>query len=324
MPPRLAQNREVRARFWWRFAERAPALYRAINELEKVFFIVQTSKHLCIASLPSSMIYGHKLIVFALQGNAAFAVIQSRLHEVWSRFLGSTMEDRPVYTPDDCLANYPFPIRYGTIAPLADAGEAYIEARAALMVKSGQGLTVTYNRFADPEERAADIIHLRELQAAMDRAVLDAYGWTDLYPVAIHEREWETEEGEHPAPWRLRWPEADRDEVLARLLDLNRRRHEEEEAGIGISPRRSPGKCFVQQAWLRFALNQLAGLITSQPDEAVIWFDYAGGIFSIECDDERIVVSARGMRWETCWCPCRNIQRPAQTPFWHGGLCRSR
>jgi len=111
-PARLAQNREVRARFWWKFAERAPALYHAISELQQVMVAVQTSKHLCVAILPSALVYDQKLIVFALQGYAAFAVIQCRPHEVWARFFGSTMEDRPVYTPDDCLANFPFPPSY--------------------------------------------------------------------------------------------------------------------------------------------------------------------------------------------------------------------
>jgi hypothetical protein len=95
------------------------------------------------------------------------------------------------------------------------------------MQSLNEGMTTVYNRFNDPEESDPAIVHLRELHAAMDRAVLDAYGWTDLRPVAVHEREWEAEEGEKLAPWRLRWPEPDRDAVLARLLDLNRCRHED-------------------------------------------------------------------------------------------------
>ena len=43
-----------------------------------------------------------------------------------------------------------------------------------------RGMTKTYNRFHDPRETAADIVALRELHAAMDRAVLEAYGWGDL------------------------------------------------------------------------------------------------------------------------------------------------
>jgi hypothetical protein len=44
------------------------------------------------------------------------------------------------------------------------------------MVKNNEGLTKTYNRFHDPDEPSADIGKLRELHAAMNRAVLDAYG----------------------------------------------------------------------------------------------------------------------------------------------------
>ena len=42
------------------------------------------------------------------------------------------------------------------------------------MVRNDEGLTRTYNRFHDPEERDPEMLKLRELHAAMDRAVLDA------------------------------------------------------------------------------------------------------------------------------------------------------
>ena len=48
------------------------------------------------------------------------------------------------------------------------------------MVRNDEGLTKTYNRFHDPDENDPDILKLRELHAAMDRAVLAAYGWTDI------------------------------------------------------------------------------------------------------------------------------------------------
>jgi len=69
----------------------------------------------------------------------------------------------------------------------------------------------------------------------MDRAVLDAYGWSDLQPACEFLLDYEEEEDEEPAsgrgrkkPWRYRWPDEFRDEVLARLLELNKRRAEEE------------------------------------------------------------------------------------------------
>ena len=43
-------------------------------------------------------------------------------------------------------------------------------------------------------------------------------------------------------PWRLRWPDDFRDEVLARLLELNEQRHKEEllAAGAPSAPKKAP------------------------------------------------------------------------------------
>ncbi len=129
----------------------------------------------------------------------------------------------------------------------------------------------------------------------MDRAVLDAYGWTDLKPACEFLLDYEDEEDQELAalpffgasipgfvglltgrgpfspafalipgrselatsnqelptrrrrkPWRYRWPDDFRDEVLARLLELNRQRAEEErlsgaaaEAGRGKPRKKS-------------------------------------------------------------------------------------
>ena len=54
-----------------------------------------------------------------------------------------------------------------------------------LMSENGEGLTKTYNRFHEPEERDPEIMNLRDLHAAMDRAVLDAYGWSDIKTTAV-------------------------------------------------------------------------------------------------------------------------------------------
>jgi hypothetical protein len=56
-------------------------------------------------------------------------------------------------------------------------------------------------------------------------------------------------------------------------------------------------KCFVKRDWLRLALKQLAPEIAAKPDDALIWFKYAAGILSITCDEERFVVSAKGVDW---------------------------
>jgi hypothetical protein len=103
------------------------------------------------------------------------------------------------------------------------------------MVRNDEGLTKTYNRFHDPDERDPDILKLRDLHAAMDRAVLDAYGWTDIQPRCEFILDYEDEDDDTPGqpsrrkkPWRYRWPDEIRDEVLGRLLELNTTRAKEE------------------------------------------------------------------------------------------------
>jgi hypothetical protein len=80
---------------------------------------------------------------------------------------------------------------------------------------------------------ANDIVELRRLHNAMDRAVLDAYGWSDLHPVCDFFPEFDEDEGGEESSrkkrhFRLRWPDDVRDDVLARLLVLNQKRYEKE------------------------------------------------------------------------------------------------
>ena len=63
------------------------------------------------------------------------------------------MKDDLRYTPTDCFETFPFPKDFETLPTLELAGQEYYEFRAALMVNNNQGLTATYNRFHDPEER---------------------------------------------------------------------------------------------------------------------------------------------------------------------------
>ena len=119
------------------------------------------------------------------------------------------------------------------LTTLETAGRESYEFRAAWMVRHNEGLTKTYNRFHDPHETSPDILQLRAWHAAMDRAVLEAYGWHDLAHTATCEflLDYEDDEDEdeltgrartRKKPWPYRWPNPFRDEVLARLLELNK------------------------------------------------------------------------------------------------------
>ena len=230
-PDRDHQKRDANRERWWQYAEKRPGLYAAVQGLSRVLVMGQTSKFRALTFLPIPMVYDQKLIVFPTSSFAFFAVMQSRLHDAWALFFGSSLEDRPVYTPSDCFETYPFPENYQHARTLEYLGEEYYKCRAALMVRNNEGLTATYNRLHDPVEVSADIFGLRELHQAMDRAVLDAYGWTNLQPKLEFLLEYEGEddaENDGKKAWRYRWPDEFRDEVLARLLALNAQRAEEE------------------------------------------------------------------------------------------------
>ena len=146
------------------------------------------------------------------------------------------MKDDLNYSPTDCFETFPFPHGLANNPDLEAAGGAYHDHRAKLMIARKEGLTKTYNRFHDPAETAGDIATLRTLHAAMDRAVLAAYGWHDLIPQA--QAAFLTEETEDDPKYHDRyfWPAPVREEVLARLLALNAERAAAERRA-GLSPR---------------------------------------------------------------------------------------
>ena len=276
-PQRDLDKRDIRRKFWWRFGENTPALYAALEGKSRVLANSQVSSHLVFTFVPSTIVPAHTTDVFTVGSYSFFATMQSSVQNVWGLFFASSLEERLRYNTSDCFATFPFPLRFAEIAGLEEAGREYYESRAALMVRNNEGLTKTYNRFHDPDETSPDILRLRELHAAMDRAVLDAYGWTDIPTdcefILDYDDDQEAVSGDAtnaPAkpsrrkkPWRYRWPDAIRDEVLTRLLALNAERAEVERlAGMAVTPVTSPSGIGPS----RISRRAPSGQGTSQPD----------------------------------------------------------
>lgn len=228
---KLANNTDGlnRKKSWWLWGRYTPALFEAIRDKERVLAIARVSQSAAFTILPPDRVFSEQLIVIALDSLSLLAILQSRAHESWARFFGSSMKDDLRYTPSDCFETFPFPPP-GDPRALAEAhpaleaiGRLYYDHRAALMVSNNEGLTKTYNRFHDPDEKSPGIATLRALHAEMDRAVLDAYGWTDIRPDYDYRPQLDEST-------RYTWDDTTRDEVLGRLLDLNRRYAAEEKA----------------------------------------------------------------------------------------------
>ena len=180
------------------------------------------------------------------------------------------MKDDPRYNIAACFETFPFPEGWETSTILEAIGQEYYENRAQVMIDSNKGLTKNYNRFHDPKERSPELGRLRELHSAMDQAVLSAYRWTGIDTTCGFDLDWcEAEAADDASPetlerldagryffesanearafaaelvgsgkglsWRYRWRPEVRDDVLARLLLLNRQRAEAERRA-GLSP----------------------------------------------------------------------------------------
>jgi len=177
-----------------------------------------------------------QLIVIARADDATFGILHSRFHELWSLRLGTSLEDRPRYTPTTTFETFPFPegLTPRDTAPGAGHGAPPCMAEeipAANIAAAARRLNELRENWLNPPEwteRIPEVVpgyperivarpgHEAELKKrtltnlynarpawldnahrALDAAVAAAYGWHDYTPAMPDE------------------------EVLKRLLALN-------------------------------------------------------------------------------------------------------
>jgi hypothetical protein len=267
---------------WWAYQAHRPELMQRLEGKSFCLAHAEVSPYVAFRLVPTSWIYSKTAIIIDSDRYLDFSLLQSRVHELWVLSFGSTLEDRLRYTASDCLRTFPFPpigrdsdsSSNSSILEAADSlGKRYHHHREELMVRTGVGLTSTYNRLHDPTETSSDLLDLRRLHSEMDQVVLAAYGWSDVptacgfgldyldleddiqLPDEVQQNIddgnlffWDANDaldfqgqlqaygaitGRRKLPWRYRWPDAVRDDVLARLLALNADRYEEE-VSLGI------------------------------------------------------------------------------------------
>jgi hypothetical protein len=216
-PDRDKLTRVARKKYWWRYAEVAPGLYKAIKLLDRVITIALTSSVVQPVVQPTGQVFDQVVVVFASDDFALFATVASAVQYWWVVKHGATLETRLRYTPSDVFQTLPLP---PLSSQLREAGESLHEARSALMLKLQLGLTKMYNFVNDPSCQDGEVGRLREHHVAVNQAVFEAYGWTDLDPGHGH---YETRQG-------VRWTVAPpvQTEILDRLLELNHQRYAEE------------------------------------------------------------------------------------------------
>lgn len=202
---------------WWIYAEKRPALYSTVADMQRFLVHPLTSKHHTFVFVSHPIVVSHMTVTIACDDWSSYCVLQSEVHWQWALRYGNKLETRPQYTNSDCFETFPLP---GRDPKLGACGETYYASRSELARSRQHGLAAIYNLLDQPDEAGADITKLRELQIAMDRAVIGAYGWDDL----------DLGHGFHETRQGVRFTISDsaREEVLDRLLALNHERYAEE------------------------------------------------------------------------------------------------
>jgi type II restriction/modification system DNA methylase subunit YeeA len=197
-PIRIGNARTRLAQRWWIHGEPRPGLRAALLPLRRFIVTPTISKHRLFVWLAQGTVPDHQLVAIARDDDYCFGVLQSRVHELWARATGTQLREAESgfrYTPTTTFETFPFPWPPGQepagdprVAAIARAARELVAKRDAWLNPPGAGeaelkkrtLTTLYN------QRPAwlDLAH-----RALDRAVLDAYGWPhDLTDEQLLER----------------------------------------------------------------------------------------------------------------------------------------
>ncbi len=222
-PERDRNNEEYRRLNWWLFGRKNTVMRGFIAGLPRYIATVETTKHRTFQFLDASILPDNMLVAIGSDDAYCLGVLSSRIHGIWAVRAGGWlgMGNDPRYSKSRCFDPFPFPIasesQKATIRAIAEE----IDALRKQVLAEHPKLTLTglYNvleklrqgiaaEALDDDERhildAGLVLVLKELHERLDSAVAAAYAW----------------------PANL----AD-DDVLARIVALNRERAREEASG---------------------------------------------------------------------------------------------
>lgn len=108
-PVRDVNKDKNRRNNWWRFGRTGEDLRQALNGHSRYIALSSVTKHIFWKWLPVEVMPDKALIVVALSDDASFGILHSRFHELWALRLGTSLENRPRYTPTTSFETFPFP-----------------------------------------------------------------------------------------------------------------------------------------------------------------------------------------------------------------------
>jgi len=240
--PERDQNRDRGIREnWWLHGRPRPEWRSYAEGLSRYIATVETTKHRLFTFLGSDILPDNMLVNIAVDDPAILGVLSSRLHVHWALAVGGTLEDRPRYNKTRCFETFPLPrlnpeltARIGSLAKHIDEHRKKRQAAHESLTLTGMYNVLEKLRSGEYLTDKEKTIHqqglvsvLRELHDDLDRAVFEAYDWSDLADKLVGRPGATTPLPDKPADQA----EAE-EELLMRLVELNKQRTEEESRGI--------------------------------------------------------------------------------------------
>jgi len=178
------QNRDRQRReYWWRHGRSGSELRQSLVGKSRQIATPEVSKHRVFAWVPADTVVTQTIKTFVREDDYFFGVLHSKAHELWALRMGTSLEDRPRYTPTTTFETFPFPWPPGS-EPAGDARvEAIAEAARRLVELRDNWLNPPGASEADLKKRTLTNLYnarpswLDNAHAALDRAVFTAYGW---------------------------------------------------------------------------------------------------------------------------------------------------
>ena len=134
---------------WWRHARPGQGMWAALDGHFRYVATPALAKHRLFVWLDARICPDHQLIVIARDDDTTFGILHSRFHEVWALRLGTSLEDRPRYTPSTTFETFPFPPGLTPDIPAADYAD---DPQAMAVALEAQRLVELRDRWLNPPE----------------------------------------------------------------------------------------------------------------------------------------------------------------------------
>jgi len=108
-PTRTDVRRDRHRTHWWLYGDARPGLREKLSNVHRFVVTPMVAKHRVFAWMPAVQIPENLCVAITRADDTTFGILHSRFHELWSLRMGTSLEDRPRYTPTTCFETFPFP-----------------------------------------------------------------------------------------------------------------------------------------------------------------------------------------------------------------------